>query len=111
MRKTVLLVSVGLLAMSAAAFAQTATGPHVVATNAGTTVANAPKDATQENGAGVRAQLKGNLEKGGFTDVTVMADAYLVQATDKSGNRVTMFINPDSMTVVTDGKRAAPAKN
>ena len=87
----------------------------VVAADTGTTVAKPPEDASQQNGAGTRAQLKGNLEKAGFTDVSVMPDAYLVQATDKSGNRVTMFLNPDSLTVITAGKSAdapltAPAK-
>jgi hypothetical protein len=92
-----------LMAMSGAAYAQAnpasppAPTPNVVSTP------TAPEDATQQNGAGLRAQLKGNLEQAGFTNVAVMADAFLVEATDKSGNRVTMFINPHSLTVISDG--------
>jgi hypothetical protein len=112
MTKTVLLGFTALMAMSGAAFAQTtpapapAAMPKVAAAGTETTVVKTPEDGSQQNGPGIRAQLKGNLEKSGFTDVSVVADAYLVQATDKSGNRVTMFINPDSLTVITAGKSA-----
>ena len=40
------------------------------------------------------------LQQSGFTDVKVMPDAFLVLAKDKSGDPVTMFINPNSMTEV-----------
>jgi hypothetical protein len=48
---------------------------------------------------GIRQQLMTSLEQAGFTDVKVMPDSFLVQAKDASGNPVTMFINPDSMSV------------
>ena len=40
------------------------------------------------------------LQQSGFTDVKVMPDAFLVSAKDKSGDPVTMLINPNSMTEV-----------
>ena len=42
-----------------------------------------------------------NLQNSGFTNVKVMPDSFLVQATDKSDNAVTMFIGPNSMSEVT----------
>ncbi len=47
-----------------------------------------------------REQMTTTLQQSGFTDVKVMPDAFLVSAKDKSGNPVTMFINPNSMTEV-----------
>src|SRR5665811_455937 len=44
--------------------------------------------------------------------VKVMPDSFLVQATDKSGNPVTMFIGPNSMTEVTTvGANGQPSEN
>jgi hypothetical protein len=48
-----------------------------------------------------RQQVTRDLQQAGFTDVKVIPDSFLVQAKDKSGNPVTMFINPTSMTMVT----------
>ena len=56
---------------------------------------------TQTGGAGLQQQVTTNLQNSGFTNVKVMPDSFLVQATDKSGNPVTMFIGPNSMTEVT----------
>ena len=47
-----------------------------------------------------REQMTTTLQQSGSTDVKVMRDAFLVSAKDKSGNPVTMFINPNSMTEV-----------
>jgi PRC-barrel domain len=41
------------------------------------------------------------LQQSGFTDVKVVPDSFLVQAKDKSGNPVTMFIGPNSFDEVT----------
>ncbi len=62
--------------------------------------ANDRANAANEHG-GLRRKLSANLEQAGFTDVKVMPEAFLVQAKDKDGNPVTMFINPRSMTMVT----------
>lgn len=55
----------------------------------------------RQNHLGLRQKLSSNLEQAGFTDVKVIPEAFLVQAKDKDGNPVTMFINPRSMTMVT----------
>jgi len=52
-------------------------------------------------GVNMRQQLTADLQHAGFTDVRIVPDSFLVQAKDKSGNPVTMFINPTSMTMVT----------
>jgi sporulation protein YlmC with PRC-barrel domain len=60
----------------------------------------------------IQQKMKTNLQQSGFTDVAVMPDSFLVQAKDKSGNPVTMFITPNSMTELvgnTTGATAATA--
>ena len=42
-----------------------------------------------------------NLQQSGFTNVKIMPESFLVQAKDKSGNPVTMFIGPNSFDEVT----------
>jgi hypothetical protein len=56
----------------------------------------------------LREQMTTTLQKEGFTDVKVMPDSFLVSAKDKTGNPVTMFINPDSVTEVTAANMEAP---
>ena len=48
--------------------------------------------------ANLQQKMTSNLQQSGFTDVKVMPDSFLVQAKDKTGNPVKMFITPDSMT-------------
>jgi hypothetical protein len=48
----------------------------------------------------VRRQLASDLKQAGFTDVRVMPESFLVQAKDKSGDPVNMFITPSGMTEV-----------
>ena len=63
-----------------------------------------PKSATpnvQRNGATLRQQMTTDLQQSGFTNVKVMPNSFLVQANDKAGNPVTMFITPNSMAEVT----------
>ena len=87
--KRLLLTSAALiLGASPAAFAQ----------GAATAPASAP---SHVGSASVRQQITTNLQQSGFTDVKVMPDSFLVQAKDKSGNPMTMFINPTSMTEIT----------
>jgi hypothetical protein len=49
----------------------------------------------------MRQQLSDNLAKSGYTNVRVMPEAYIIQANNKAGEPVTMFLSPDSMTVFT----------
>ena len=93
MKKTTLLAAAFLTTVSSVALAQAPSSPSTSAPTATTK--------TQTGGAGLQQQVTTNLQNSGFTNVKVMPDSFLVQATDKSGNAVTMFIGPNSMTEVT----------
>ena len=97
MRQIVLTGAVWLAMASPAAFAQTA------APNGAVPNGNAGSAEPSDHGrtGDIRQQLLTNLRDAGFTDVRVMPDSFLVQAKDRSGNPVTMFINPTSMAVIT----------
>ena len=94
MRKILMTTTCGLLLGSAAAMAQTA---------------SPAQSETQSQPAGhasptLRADISESLGKAGFSDVRVMPDSFVVQAKDKSGNPVSMFIGPNSVTeLVQDG--------
>ena len=101
--KREILTGIGmLLAVSSAAYAQPAkTGPaepeaKVIPVNAASTT-----PATPAKAASMQHQLSENLTKAGYTYVKVMPEAFIVEAKNKSGEAVTMFLSPDSMTVFT----------
>src|SRR5664279_4967984 len=81
MKKTTLVAAAFLTTVSSAALAQAPSSPS---TSAPTATTN-----TQTRGAGIQQQVTTNLQNSGFTNVKVMPDSFLVQATDKSGNAVT----------------------
>jgi hypothetical protein len=58
--------------------------------------------AAQTKGTSLRQDLLSSLSKAGFTDVSVKADSFVVQAKDKDGHPVTMLLAPDSFTEVMD---------
>src|SRR5664279_2082951 len=93
MKKTTLLAAAFLTTVSSVALAQAPSSPSTSAPTATTK--------TQTGGAGLQQQVTTNLQNSGFTNVKVIPDSFLVQATDKSGNAVTMFIGPNSLTEVT----------
>jgi hypothetical protein len=99
MKRVLLTGAALLLAASTVAYAQTTPAvpgfPDVKVLPVDTTPAPA------KDGFGIRQQLAANLTKAGFTDVKIVPEAFLVQATNKSGDPVMMFISPDSMTVFT----------
>ena len=78
----------GLLLCSAAAMAQTTPANQ----------ATPPQTQAGRPSPTLRADISESLGKAGFTNVRVMPDSFLVQATDKSGNPVAMFIGPNSVT-------------
>jgi len=103
MKKTTLVAVAILTTVSSAAFAQAASSNSGSATTPATT-------ATSQNGTNVRQQLTNNLQQSGFTNIKVLPDSFLVQATDKSGNPVTMFLGPNSSTEVTTvGSNSQPS--
>jgi sporulation protein YlmC with PRC-barrel domain len=87
-----------LTVLAPAAYAQTMAVPNGgPADRAGTGAA----PSNEPNGSDVRQRLLADLREAGFTDVRIMPDSFLVQAKDRSGNPVTMFINPTSVAMVT----------
>jgi len=96
MKRAIVTSAIALMSMSSAAFAQTPAKP----VPAGNQAAGASTDVQQE--------LLTNLKKAGFTNIKIVADSFFVQATDKSGNPVTIFLRPDSMTVVSDVEDRGP---
>jgi hypothetical protein len=93
MKTTIILAAAFLTTVSSVALAQAPSSPST-STPLATTK-------TQTGGANLQQQVTTNLQNSGFTNVKVMPDSFLVQATDKSGNAVTMFIGPNSMSEVT----------
>jgi len=93
MKKTTILAAAFLTTVSSVALAQAQSSPSAATPTATTK--------TQKGGASLQQQVTTNLQNSGFTNVKVMPDSFLVQATDKSGNAVTMFIGPNSMSEVT----------
>src|SRR5664279_1823270 len=93
MTKTTILAAAILTAVSSVALAQEQSSPSTATPTATTK--------TQTGGTSLQQQVTTNLQNSGFTNVKVMPGSFLVQATDKSGNAVTMFIGPNSMTEVT----------
>ena len=93
--KREILMGIGvLLAASPAAYSQTA--PAVPKAQA------APSTpANQAAATSMRQQLSDNLTKAGYTNVQVTPEAFIVEAKNKAGEPVTMFLSPDSMTVFT----------
>ena len=57
--------------------------------------------ATQAAGTSMRKQLSDNLTKAGYTNVKVVPEAFIVEAKNKAGDQVRMFLTPDSMTIFT----------
>jgi hypothetical protein len=106
--KRALLAGVGmLLAASSMSYAQTAPGakavpgyPDVKVLPVDSATKPAPAG-TQASGTSMRQQLSDNLRKAGYTDVKVVPEAFIVEAKNKAGEAVTMFLSPDSMTVFT----------
>ncbi len=90
-----------MMTASSAALAQTSESPT---TTASTQTAGA---AAKTNPTDLQQQVTSSFQSAGFTDVKVMPDSFLVLAKDKSGNPVTIFISPGSVTEVT----AANANN
>jgi len=95
MKKTTLVAAAILTTVSSLALAQSASP------NSGSAPSAATTTSPQPGGSSLRQQLTNNLQQSGFTNIKVVPDSFLVQANDKSGNPVTMFIGPHSATEVT----------
>ena len=95
MKKTTLVAATILTTVSSMALAQT---PDA---KSGSTPAATTATTPRPGGPSLRQQLTNSLQQSGFTNIKVVPDSFLVQANDKSGNPVTMFIGPNSTTEVT----------
>jgi len=75
-----------------------------------TKMANTPTT----DGAGIRQKLTISLQQAGFTNIKIVPDSFIVQAKDKSGDPVTMFLDSNSLAVVAssdptaDNAKSAP---
>ena len=104
--KRELLTGVGfLLVASSVAFAQSTppaasnTATKVVASDS--SPAKSTASGAQAAGANLQQTLADNLKKAGYTDVKIEPDAFIVEAKNKAGSPMVMFLTPDSMTVFT----------
>src|ERR1700684_263587 len=94
MKKTTLVAAAILTTVSSVVAAQAAS------TNSGSPSTPASTTNAQTSGSNLRQQVTSSLQRSGFTNIKVVPDSFLVQAKDKSGNPVTMFIGPNSETEV-----------
>ena len=94
MKRTVLIGVAAAAALSTAAFAQTNATPAPASTT--------PAKTAQENmkAPSLRQEVRDNLQKAGFKDISVKANSFVVQAKDKEGRDVTMLLGPNSFTEV-----------
>jgi hypothetical protein len=69
-----------------------------------------PDEMKTLNQHSLRAQLRENLSKSGFTDIKMIPSSFYIQAKNKMGEPVAMVIGPDSFTEVTEVKTGSPAK-
>jgi hypothetical protein len=53
-----------------------------------------------EGSLSVKQQLKENLIRSGFTNVTVMPESFVIHATDPQGNPIAMVVSPDTLAAV-----------
>lgn len=93
MKKTTLVAAALLATVSSVALAEAASNSPPAAQSS--------PNATQSGHGNLQQEVMTNLQQSGFTNVKVMPDSFLVQAKDKSGNPVTMFIGPNSFDEVT----------
>ena len=104
--KRIILAAAGLmLAAAPTAFAQAERTvpdwPDTKMVPAATGVTTPAAPGTELSSLGIRQELTNNLVKAGYTGVKVVPSAFIIEAANKSGQPVIMFISPDSMTVFT----------
>ena len=68
----------------------------------GETETSANPAATNGANMHIAQKLRADLDKAGFTNITIMPSSLLVRAKNSEGNPVMMVISPDSVTALTD---------
>ena len=76
---------------------------------------SAPKTQSENHESNVVTinKLKQDLQKAGFTDIKILADSFVVQATDKEGNPTVMSLSPSGVFAISEisQQRQATASN
>ena len=98
MKRSVLIGVVSAATLSTLAFAQTNAAPAPTTNPPAKTM----QEGTQAKALSLRQDVLSSLSKAGFTDVSVKANSFVVQAKDKEGHPVTMLLTPNSFTEVMD---------
>ena len=111
MKTFISLGTAALLSMSSVVMAQTATGSSAPEPKVNTAAPANASDIAASNGVNDRQKLMTNLQKAGFTNVKVTPDSFIVEAKDKSGDPVTMFLDADSMVVFTNADSDGVSRN
>jgi len=107
--------------LAAPAFAASTTSSTSDATDPGQNAANSQSSTSGDANAATPGQtdpaanmrmsqkIRDDLAKGGFTDIRIMPESFLVRAKDSQGNPVMMVINPDSVMAVTEDTQGTNA--
>jgi hypothetical protein len=98
MRLSVLATGTALLLCTTAAIAQTnAPNTSTVAPSANSASSNSTNTTTP-----LRDNIRGMLQKSGFTDISMMPSSFMIRAKDQQGNPVVMSVSPDSVTEISE---------
>ena len=104
MKKSLLLPTVTIaLVLATPAFAQTAASSQQDTQNNQNTQ-NLQSSNHESNALTIR-KLKQDLEQAGFTDVKILQDSFVVQATDKEGNPTIMSLSPSGVLAISEISR------
>ena len=88
-----------IVALAAAMAMGLAGAPFALAQTTNTTNTPNTTDAPQQN-QGMRQQMQLDLQKAGFTDISITPQSYFVRAKDRAGNPVMIAVDPNSVEEV-----------
>ncbi|MFZ0372113.1 MAG: PRC-barrel domain-containing protein [Xanthobacteraceae bacterium] len=97
MRLPLLAAGTALLLCMTAAMAQNNAPDHPTASTSASS-ANASTTSTTP----LRDNIRGMLQRSGFSDVRVMPSSFMIRAKDQQGNPVIMSVSPDSVTEISE---------
>lgn len=97
MRLSLLATGAALLLCSTAAIAQTSAPNTSTAAPAANSASNSADTATP-----LRDNIRGMLQKSGFTNISMLPSSFMIRAKDQQGNPVVMSVSPDSITEISE---------
>jgi hypothetical protein len=97
MRLSILATGTALLLCTTAAIAQT-NAPNSMTAPSASSASNNSTNTT----APLRDNIRGMLQKSGFTDISVLPSSFMIRAKDQQGNPVVMSVSPDSVTEISE---------